>query len=204
MAVDVPGLIPEGLDREALRITHVRGPMTSQVRSRVIREGGEAAWVQLLSRVSPECRDVFLRDIGVYEWVEARYSSELSLKYMAQTASDFTRQRGVEAAREQLTVLNRWLLKMMTPGFLLGNLPRLYNLYYRGGRVVLDEVGETQALLSLWADGFYPIWYQEGLPGWLSSALETTGAQGVKVTYVPPEKDGLLAFRHRYQLVWLP
>ena len=89
------------LGLEDLRITELRGPMTRQVRHEVLRQGGEKAWQALLATVSPACRECFSRPIGLYEWIPAQMSNELSLAYLAHGDADFIRRRSVDAAREQ-------------------------------------------------------------------------------------------------------
>lgn len=194
---------PPGLTRDSVVITELRGPMTRQVRDAVVREGGETAWQGLLAKVSEPCRQTFAKPIGLYEWIPAAHSKELSLAYLATADPAYTYRRGLESAREQLTVVNRWLLRLMSPGFLLQNMPRLFAFYYRGGQVVVDRLEAGSARVSLWADAFYPAWYERGLPGWLTGALELTGAKGVSIRYLPPEGGGLLAFRHGYEIRWL-
>ncbi|MBK8727479.1 MAG: hypothetical protein IPL96_15930 [Holophagaceae bacterium] len=190
------------LSLEALRITHLRGPMTRQVRHEVLRAGGEAAWQELLARVSPGCRALFSRPIGLYEWIPAEMSDELSRAYLAKGDADFIRRRSVDAAREQITVLNRWLLRLISPSFLLENVPRIFAFYYRGGRVTVDLLKEGQAELSLWAIGFYQGWYERGLTAWLEYALTLTHATGVRVIYAAPGGEGIEAYRHRYLISW--
>jgi len=193
---------PEGLTRESVVVRELRGPMTRQVREAVIRERGEAAWDSLLASLSPSCRATFSRPIGLYEWIPAEHSKELSLAFMATVDADYTRRRGAESAREQLTVVNRWLLRLMSPAFLLQNLPRLFAFYYRGGQVMVDRLGPGAARVSLWSDAFYPAWYELGLTAWLEGALALTGAKDVAVAYTPPESEGLAAFRHGYEIRW--
>ena len=193
---------PAGLTRESVVITELRGPMTRQVRDSLLREGGEPAWESLLAKVSEPCRQTFARPIGLYEWIPAAHSGELSQAYLATADEAYTYRRGLESAREQLTVLNRWLLRLMSQSFLIDNLPRLFAFYYKGGRVVVDELEPGHARVSLWADAFYPDWYEHGLSGWLEAALGLTGAKEVVVRYQAPSGDGLLAFRHGYELHW--
>ncbi len=195
-------VVPPGLTRDSVVIRELRGPMTRQVRDAVLREGGEAAWESLLAQVSEPCRLTFAKPIGLYEWIPAEHSKELSLAYLATADPAYTYRRGQESAREQLTVVNRWILRLMSPGFLLQNMPRLFAFYYRGGQVVVDRLESGSARVSLWSDAFYPAWYERGLPGWLTGALELTGAKGVTVHYLPPEGEGLLAFRHGYEIRW--
>lgn len=193
---------PQGLTRENLVITELRGPMTRQIRDAVLLEGGEGAWQDLLGRVSEPCRRTFSRPIGLYEWIPAAHSKELSEAFMATADREFTYRRGLESAKEHLTVVNRWILRLMSPTFLLQNMPRIFAFNYRGGRVVVDQLGPGFAQVSLWADAFYPAWYELGLTGWVIGALSLTGAKEVTVTYLPPSGEGLLAFRHGYEIRW--
>jgi hypothetical protein len=192
----------QDLHAEALRITELRGPMTRQVRNEVIRRGGEKAWQALLASVSPACRECFSKPIGLYEWIPAELSNELSQAYLSHGDLDFIRRRSVDAAREQITILNRWMLRLMTPVFFLENVPRVFGFYYRGGRVTVDLLKDGRAELSLWAIGFYKGWYERGLPAWLEYALSLTGAKGIRVVYAAPTGAGLEAHRHRYMIRW--
>lgn len=194
--------VPPGLTRESVVITETRGPMTHQVRDAVLRAGGEAAWAALLGKVSGPCRATFSKPIGPYEWIPAAHSKELSLAFMEGADPSFSLQRGRDTAKELLTVMNRWMLRLMSPVFFLQNAPRMFSFYYRGGRLAVDRLEPGHARLSLWADAFYPAWYEAAVPGWLQGALEITGAKEVSARYQAPEGEGLLAFRHGYELRW--
>ncbi len=194
--------LPPGITRENLVITELRGPMTRQVRDAVMKAGGAPAWTALLEKVSEPCRQTFSHPIGLYEWIPAAHSMELSLAFMATADPDYTYQRGVESAKEHLTVVNRWILRLISPAFLLQNMPRIFAFNYRGGKVVVDHLEPGSASVSLWADAFYPVWYERGLPGWLMGALTLAGAKEVVITYHPPDGEGLLAFHHRYEIRW--
>jgi hypothetical protein len=193
---------PPGLTRQSVVITRTRGPMTHQVHDAVLKQDGEAAWAALLARVSGPCRETFSKPIGLYEWIPAEHSRELSLAFMAGADPAFSLQRGRDTAKELLTVMNRWLLRLMSPSFFLQNAPRLFSFYYEGGRLVADGIEEGHAAMSLWADAFYPAWFEGAVPGWLEEALRLTGAEEVSVRHVPPEGDGLEAFRHGYEIRW--
>lgn len=201
-ATAAPVAPPDGLTRESVVVRELRGPMTRQVREAVLRERGEAGWTSLLATLSAPAHATFSKPIGLYEWIPAEHSRELSLAFMVTADANYTRRRGAESARELLTVLNRWLLRLMSPAFLLQNLPRMFAFYYRGGQVVVDRLEPGSARVSLWADAFYPAWYELGLTGWLEGALALTGAKEVTVAYAPPQGEGLLAFRHGYEIRW--
>lgn len=193
---------PEGLSREEVIIRRTRGPMTQQVKEAALRQGGEAAWEALLARASEPCRQTFSHPIGRYEWIPAEHSKELSLAFMAGADPSFSLQRGRDAAKELLTVMNRWLLRLMSPTFFIQNAPRMFSFYYDGGRLVVDHLGQGEASMSLWADAFYPAWFEGAVPGWLEEALRLTGAKAVTVQHAPPVGEGLLAFRHGYEIRW--
>ena len=193
---------PPGLTRESVVISRTRGPMTHQVRDAVLKQGGEAAWEALLAHVSSPCRETFSKPIGLYEWISAEHSRELSLAFMAGADPAFSLQRGRDTAKELLTVMNRWLLRLMSPSFFLQNAPRLFSFYYEGGRLVADRIEDGHAAMSLWADAFYPAWFEGAVPGWLEEALRLTGAEEVSVKHLPPEGDGLATFRHGYEIRW--
>jgi len=188
--------------QESVRITGVRGPNVVQIRKAVARHGGEVAWKDLLSQVSQPCRDQFEKPLGLYDWVEERHFTELSMAYMHWSGRQDASKAGQVAAQEEFTMLHRWALKMMNPGFLLGNFPKFYTHYIRGGRVVVDESGPGHAQFSTWAEGFFPEWYSLGLTSWTQRALELTGAQAVSVEYQAPTSPGPESCRHIYRLTW--
>ncbi|MBS1766376.1 MAG: hypothetical protein JST05_03100 [Acidobacteria bacterium] len=194
--------VPAGLTRESVVITELRGPMTRQVREAVLRQGGEKAWAALLASVSEPCRATFSRPIGLFEWIPAEHSKELSLAYMATVDEEYTRRRGKESARELITVVNRWMLRLMSPSLFLQNTPKMFHFYYRGGVLTLDRLEPGHAQLTLWADAFYPAWFELGLTGWLEGALTLSGAKAAEVRHEAARGEGLEAFRHGYEIRW--
>jgi len=195
----VPAPIPLASQAE-LRISFERGPMTRQLRNAALAIGGEAMWQELLTRVSPACRARFSEPIGYFEWVASDLALELHAAWIDFHGKDTMEQRGSEAAREILDGPQRWILRMATPGLLLQALPRMYGFYYRGGRLMLDELGEGFAEITLWATGYFPNWFDLALPAWASEALHMTGAQSVEVQVAP--MDPALPHRHHYRLAW--
>lgn len=205
----LPSLIalapPAELSVHPFQITEIRGPSVLQIRRAVFKQGGEAAWNHLLATVSEPTRERFQRPLTLYEWVDIGQFTELSLAYRSWSQRDDIFNSGRAAAREELTTLHRWMLRMMTPEFLINSLPRMFAHYIRGGRIVVDELGSGHAHLSLWSEGVFPEWYHPGITGWLESALEITGASGVVVNYkrTGPERiEGTEAPRHSYRLAW--
>lgn len=188
--------------QESVRVTEVRGPNVVQIRKVVVGRGGEGAWNELLAIVSQPCREQFEKPLGLYDWIEERHFTELSKAYIRWSGRHDAGKAGQVAAQEEFTMLHRWALKMMNPGFLLGNFPKFYTHYIRGGRVVVDESGPGYGQFSAWADGFFPEWYSLGLTSWTQRALELTGAKGVSVEYQAPPDTGPESCRHIYRLTW--
>ncbi len=193
---------PAELQLQQMRITEARGPNVVQIQRAVLRRGGEVAWTDLLGLVSEPCRLRFQKPLSLYEWVDTASFTELSLAYMRWAQRDDSSKAGRAAAKEELMTLHRWMLRMMTPNFLINSLPRLFAHYHRGGIVTVNELGAGHAHMTLWSQGMYPEWYHPGLTTWLQTALELTGAEGVLVDYETPGAEGIEACRHNYRLAW--
>lgn len=191
------------LTLEDLRVSHVRGPVTQQIRQAVLRAGGQPAWESLLAQVSEPCRKLFLSPIGSYEWVDADLAAEMNTAFLSLKGLEWIHARGRSAAREQLLMVHRWLIKLASPEFLLNNTPRILSLYYRGCRGAVSRVGAGEATLNLWAHGYYPEWFSHGLVGWLQGALELSGAKDLRIHHQSPTGHGLDSVCHRYRVTWL-
>lgn len=183
----------------ALRIVRERGPMTRQVKDAVLGEGGAHAWEDLLTSLSPACRERFRGPVGYFEWVDSKLALELHAAWTARRGADFMAQRGEDAAREILGGAHRWMLRLATPGLLVHAFPKLYAFYYAGGLASVDALELEGAELSLQAWGYPEAWFRDAVPAWLKVALECTGTHGVAITYQAPEPDGC---RHRYSVRW--
>lgn len=187
---------------EDFRVSHVRGPVTQQIRQAILLVGGQPAWDALLAKVSEPCRELFLNPIGSYQWVEADLAAEINTAFLATMGPEWIYSRGRKAAREQLLMVHRWLVKLASPEFLLSNTPRILGLYYRGCRGAVEQVGAGKATLNLWASGYYPEFFSHSLVGWLQGALELSGAKELQVLYEAPNGPGLDSVCHRYHVTW--
>lgn len=203
MALAEP-LCPESpnLLLEDFRVSHVRGPVTQQIRQAILLAGGQPAWDSLLAKVSEPCRELFLNPIGSYEWVDADLAAEMNMAFMETMGPEWIYSRGRKAAREQLLMVHRWLVKLASPEFLLSNTPRILGLYYRGCKGAVERVGAGEATLNLWAGGYYPEFFSHSLVGWLQGALELSGAKDLQVHYEPPSGHGLDSVCHHYHVAW--
>lgn len=177
--------------------------MTRQVRNAVHAQGGPAAWESLLAELSPACRTRFSQPVGYYEWVESGLALELHGAWARQQGLDDMAERGRAAAREMLSGVQRWILRLTTTAFVVDNIPRLMAFYYRGGqmRVLRQKAGFAE--LAFHASGYPDSWFGAGLPAGLTEGLSLTGAEGVRVDHHPPTpgaEDGV----HHYEVHWQP
>lgn len=193
---------PEGVIEADLVLTHERGQLVRHLRSIVGRTGGAEGWSRLLASVSEPCRQAFDGKVGVFEWVDAQLATELSLAYCEDSAHELTGDRGREAARVQLTTVNRWMVRFLSPSFLLSNFTRFFHFYFKGGRTQVEHEGGDTGLVHIWAIGLYPEFWSSGGPAWLEESLRMTGCQDVQVRYEAPSGQGLEAYHHRYHLSW--
>lgn len=192
-----------GVRNEPFRITHLRGPMTRQVREMALAQGGEALWEELLSRVSEPCRARFSPVPGYFEWVDAHLSRELSLAWATLRSEAVSADRGAMAVDVILRATHRWLLSLATPQMLIQTFPKLMGLYYRGPKAQVDFYGPGRAELSLYASGAYEEWYARYLPSFLRLALSQAVGGPVDVTYTAPrDSEGDEAYRHQYLALW--
>lgn len=187
---------------EDFRITHVRGPVTQQIRQAVLRAGGQPVWEWLLAQVSEPCRNLFLNPIGSYEWVDADLAAEMNTTFLTLKGVEWLNTRGQDAAREQLLTVHRWLIKLASPEFLLNNTPRILSLYYRGCKGAVEHAGAGEVNLKLWARGYFPEFFSHSLVGWLQSALGLSGAKDLRLHYELPDGQGLDSVCHRYHVTW--
>lgn len=207
-----PVTLPVDLSLEDLEIRQARGPVLFQIRRFLLERHGEEAWQGLLAQVSQPCRETFERSLGCWEWVDAAHSWELSQVFAREMGAAFYRDRGYDSAREHLGSLSAWFMRLASPQFLVLNLPNLWRFYYKGGLLTLDEQGEREARISIWARGGYPEMFSVTFPAWGERALEMAGCETSKVLYEAPsllrswEEDSrelqMEACRHRYHLTW--
>lgn len=198
MELPDPFLGQEEPNLQEATISHVRASFTRGLQRRAMAQGPER-WDAVLGEVSPACRAVFSRPLGVFQWVEAGLVNELTEAYARHAPADDLGQRAALTAEEHLTVAHPWLLKLLSPETLVRQGPTLFHFYHRGGVIRLESVGPGCGALSIWATGLYAGWSAIAIPAWMRRALELAGAEEAAVEHLPPPPGSL---RHRYLLRW--
>jgi hypothetical protein len=197
---------PAGLQEDAARVRRIRGPNVGLARRWFLKRSGEAGWQAFVATLSEPCRAVFSRPIGMYEWVDVEHYTEVSRAFSAFSRDHDPYRAGEVAAREELTTLNRWILRVLSPSFLISNLPRLWAFYLDGGAVHIERLEPGASELSVYAEGLVPEVLHPGLSGWLHTALGLTGVEDLRVVHTGPEPgaEGLSACRHHFGISWRP
>lgn len=196
---------PPGLSVDAVAVRKIRGPNVGLARRWFMKRQGELAWQAFVGSLSGPCQAVFSRPIGMYEWVEAELYTEVSRAFSAYTQDHDPFRAGEVAAREELTTINRWILRVLSPTFLISNLPRLWAFYMDGGAVHIERLEPGFCHMSVYATGLVPEVLHPGLSGWIHAALSLTGAEDLRVRYTAPERgaEGLGGCRHHFELTWV-
>jgi hypothetical protein len=191
---------------DAARLRRIRGPNVGLARRWFLKREGEAGWQAFLATLSPECREVFSQPLGMYEWVEEAHYTEVCRAFLAHAQHHDAFRAGEVSAWQGLTTVNRWILKVLSPSFLISNLPRIWGFYVDGGALHIERLEPGLSQLSLYARGFVPEVFHPGLSGWIHAALTLTGARDLRIHYTPPDPDSgeLEGCRHHFELTWRP
>lgn len=186
-----------------LTITHERGPMTRQVHQAALAWGGEPAWQTLLQSVSARCRERFQHPVGFFEWVESALALELHVAWAGLRGAETMGERGEHAAHAMLEMggIQSWILRTASTHFLLVNVPRIFDFYYRGGRLETVLVESNRCVYALHALGYPEAWFMDALPSWMKVALEKSGARKVHIDGRHNEETS--ADLHTYEVTWV-
>lgn len=188
---------PEPSPEEAL-ISHLRASLFIGVKKQALHAGGPEAWRELVESLSPAAREVFSRSLRIFEWVEAPQANELMERFTARFPEGDAAGRIRATADEQLTVLHSWMLKLLSPETLIYQTPTIFKFNFRGGVVRLEHLEPGHGVISVWATGMFPGFFDHSLRFWLIRALELTGGTDIHISHEPQ----VTGWRHRYDLKW--
>jgi uncharacterized protein (TIGR02265 family) len=178
------------LDNSPLR---VKGTLIS-ARPRYVRERwGEAALDDVASRVGPELRHLLYDELLSFRWYPMVDMVALDHAIIeGPMAGDATQMKafGSEIARYDLPTVYRMLFRFGTPTFVVKRMNIAYATYIEGGRISVDTPGPGEAKLTL-RDAVLPRFLcTHGIAGWITAALELSGAAEVMVEEVACRHDG--------------
>ncbi len=110
--------------------------------------------------------------------------SAIVARKLGLTLADFLDQRGGMHAREDLSGVYGWLLRLATPATVAKRLPRLMSRYFDWGTVEVREVSGSRALIQHHETPiFLADWFRRVSTPYLEVALHLAGAKDVTVDH---------------------
>jgi hypothetical protein len=178
------------LDSSPLR---VKGTLIA-ARPRYVRERwGEAALEDIASRVGPERRHLLYDELLSFRWYPMVDMVALDRAIIdGPMGGDASQMKafGSEIARYDLPTVYRMLFRFGTPSFVVKRMNIAYATYIAGGSISIATPGPGEAELTL-RDAVLPAFLcTHGISGWITAALELSGAAGVEVDEVACQHAG--------------
>ncbi len=165
----------------------VKGTLLAARPRYVLEQWGEAALQDLTAQLSPATRIVFESPALPFTWHSFHTLAEIDAAIIrGPMGGKPARMKhfGATIARYDLPTLYKMLFKLGTPSFLIKRVGVVYGMYFRGGGIAAPRVDAQSAHLML-AHGVMPLYMcRYGISGWLTAALELSGARGVRVDEV--------------------
>jgi hypothetical protein len=166
------------------RLGQVKGSLLVHLRGFVLRKHGEAAWEDVLERLPTEDQKVFESLLMMGGWYPVGIWNRAIDRYLPTYFVDpmsAMMDLSAHIAREDLTTLYKLILKVGTPGFIMGKAGSLWGRYFDTGILVPKELAPRKWHLELAGsrleDEAPSVFSCEGgVCGWLTSGLKLTGA----------------------------
>jgi hypothetical protein len=171
----------------AMRLLSAKGNLVAWRRRYVLERYGQGTLDAMAAQLRGEAREYLLAPPSHFAWVLNGALMDIDEAIVrGPMEGDVTRMRvfGWEIGRGDLSTVYRLLIRLaVTPHMLIRRLVSMYPTYFTPGEFVIEEVGAGTARVAL-NPGSTPLpLYQcnYGVVGWLSSALELSGARNVNV-----------------------
>ena len=164
---------------------HVKGTVLVHMRSFVVENQGEGAWQALLDALGPEDRAILGEIVLVGGWYPVRAWNNAMNVYLPRHYPIPGKGMTVLAkyiAEKDLGMLFKMLLKVGSPGFLMGRTPSIWSRYFDSGALASEEIDKGRWKLTLegptreteapnaWTCG-------DGVCAWIGKGLELTGTR---------------------------
>ena len=190
-SVPVEVALPAAIGATSFRVKgHVYQKMKDNVAGTV--EGGVE---RLLERVDPpEVRDFFRQRFLGGSWYDALPMAPLSFAHARLSGSalhPFCRERGRIVAQHDVPGIYKAILRLFSPTTLVSRLPRVATFYFSFGNATAEQLEPARARTTLAGLPYSLAPMLAGVvEGFISVALEQSGAKGVEVRTVDVCFDG--------------
>lgn len=162
----------------------VKGSLMA-ARPRYLREHwGQTGVDDVAARVGDDARPLLSGEILPFRWYPMALMADIDRAIVeGPMEGDVALMKafGSEIARYDLPTLYKMLFRFGTPGFVVKRLNIAYATYIDGGRVQIEVPAGGQARVTLHRAALPSYLCTYGISGWITAALELSGAQRVHV-----------------------
>lgn len=145
-------------------------------------EGGRDAFVASLPRSHRTfARQPFMA-ASWYDLAPVVAMNETAASMMRMDVDTFMRVRGEAQAEEDLGGVYSWLLKIASPGAVVGGFPRLTTRYFDWGGVEVEKLADAH--VRIWRLGvpdYFAHWYVAVSVPFMTYAIQKAGGKGVRI-----------------------
>jgi len=182
----------------------VKGNLLS-ARPRYVEERwGDAGLVDVMKRLDGAARQAMQETILPFSWYPLKVMAEIDRAIVEGPMGghiSLMKDFGATIARYDLPTLYRVLFKVGTPAFIIRRMNVAYRTYIRHGTMLGETPSSTNATVTF-VDGVFPKYLcTHGVAGWLTAALELSGAHRVDVREIVCVHDGAPACKWRAEWV---
>jgi hypothetical protein len=164
------------------RLGHAKGSLLVHLRAFVLKKNGEPAWKDVLERMPPEDQKILEGILITGSWYPIGIWNRALARYLPTYFDDpmkAMRELSQVIAREDLTTLYKLILKVGTPGFIMGKSGSLWARYFDTAALVPTELTPRKWHLELAGpcqeDEAPSAYTCQGVCAWLTSGLNLTG-----------------------------
>jgi hypothetical protein len=185
---------------ERIELHEVKGTLLSARPRYVLERWGNAGLDDVRKRVEGTARQAIEQSILPFSWYPLKVMAEIDRAIVEGPMAGHVplmKEFGATIARYDLPTIYRVLFKVGTPAFIIRRMNVAYRTYIRHG-TMHGETPSPKSATVTFVDGVFPKYLcTHGVVGWLTAALELSGAQRVDVREVECVHEGAATCKWR-------
>jgi len=189
---------------DRIELHEVKGSLLSARPRYVVERWGDAGLADVMKRLNGAARQAMQETILPFSWYPLKVMAEIDRAIVEGPMGGHVplmKEFGATIARYDLPTIYRVLFKVGTPAFVIRRMNVAYRTYIRQG-TMLGETPSAKNATVTFVDGVFPKYLcTHGVVGWLTAALELSGAQRVDVREIDCVHDGAPTCKWRAEWV---